>query len=380
VRIDWLRGLAMTCVIVDHSKRASVLSWFSYERFWLVTAAEVFVVLSGVVLGMVYGPRLLRDGWSAVMRRLAQRALTLYLAFIAVTLSLLALSLTGVDVSAVATWDPAAIAWFLDPRTMTAADWRDLALLRYGPWAFEIVGLYVWLVLAAGPCLLALRVLGWRAVLGASWLVYLGYRISPQQVTSAEFEIVFPILAWQLLFVHGVTIGYHRASLGAWLAGHRRALPLLVGAGSVAFMAFALSNPAVAGPSWLRWGLVSPPHFLALYERYFSLSDLGMGRVLNLAVALPCGYALLTRGWALASRFQGLFVTLGQGSLAAFVLHVYGLLILAHLPATDEVWINTAVQLLLIAAIASLLYHMQQRRARPATGFVALGLSPVPAQ
>jgi hypothetical protein len=52
-RIDWLRGLAMTLVIVNHSKMSSLLSWFSYERFWVVTAAEVFVVLSGAVLGMV---------------------------------------------------------------------------------------------------------------------------------------------------------------------------------------------------------------------------------------------------------------------------------------------------------------------------------------
>src|SRR5205814_9808936 len=31
LRIDWLRGLAMTCVIVNHSKLHSVLSWFSYR-------------------------------------------------------------------------------------------------------------------------------------------------------------------------------------------------------------------------------------------------------------------------------------------------------------------------------------------------------------
>ena len=64
LRIDWLRGLAMTCVIVDHSRLWSLLSWFTYERFWIVTAAEVFVVLSGVVLGTVYGDKLLRKGSS----------------------------------------------------------------------------------------------------------------------------------------------------------------------------------------------------------------------------------------------------------------------------------------------------------------------------
>jgi hypothetical protein len=83
----------MTCVIINHSRMSSLLSWFSYERFWIVTAAEVFVVLSGVVLGMVYGRRLARDGWLAVVRGLGHRALTLYIAFVVVTLSVLALLL-----------------------------------------------------------------------------------------------------------------------------------------------------------------------------------------------------------------------------------------------------------------------------------------------
>ena len=85
LRIDWLRGLAMTCVIINHSRLSSILSWFSYQRFWVVTAAEVFVVLSGVVLGMVYGRRLERDGWLAVAKGLCRRAVFLYAAFVAVT-------------------------------------------------------------------------------------------------------------------------------------------------------------------------------------------------------------------------------------------------------------------------------------------------------
>src|SRR6476660_9989182 len=82
VRIDWLRGLAMVCVIVNHSKLSSLLSWFSYERLWVVTAAEVFVLLSGIVLGTVYGRKLARDGWAAVVRGLGNRAFTLYAAFV----------------------------------------------------------------------------------------------------------------------------------------------------------------------------------------------------------------------------------------------------------------------------------------------------------
>src|SRR4029079_8320336 len=126
VRIDWLRGFAMVCVIVDHSRRSSLLSLFSYQRFWVVTAAEVFVVLSGIVLGSVYGARLVRYGLPSVTKRLLRRALILYLAFVAVTLSILALARLALDVSNVTPWEPTAVSWFLDPRTMTPHNWVDL--------------------------------------------------------------------------------------------------------------------------------------------------------------------------------------------------------------------------------------------------------------
>src|SRR6202171_3908362 len=129
LRIDWLRGLAMTCVIIDHSKLSSLLSWFSFERFWVVSAAEVFVVLSGIVLGMVYGNRLIRGDWPAVVRGLGRRALMLYVVFVAVTLSVHALSLAGIDVRSLAMPDQRhpGLAWCLDPRTMNAAALRDVA-------------------------------------------------------------------------------------------------------------------------------------------------------------------------------------------------------------------------------------------------------------
>src|SRR6185369_3905826 len=133
VRIDWLRGLAMTCVIINHSRLSSLLSWFSYERFWVVTAAEVFVVLSGVVIGMVYGRRLARDGWQAVVRGLGRRALFLYSMFVGVTVSILALAAAGIDVSSLASSHTPA--WFVAPQTMTWTAWRDVLLIRTGPWA-----------------------------------------------------------------------------------------------------------------------------------------------------------------------------------------------------------------------------------------------------
>jgi hypothetical protein len=127
---------------------------------------------------------------------------------------------------------------------------------------------------------------------------------------------------------------------------------------------FALCNPRTEGPSWLQLSIVSPERFTYLYSKFFELTGLGIGRLLNLTVALPVGYALLTWGWTLARPLGIVFVSLGQQSLGAFVLHVYGVLLLANLPFanSEDLGINTLVLLLLIVAIAALLDGTQRLR------------------
>jgi len=254
---------------------------------------------------------------------------------------------------------------------MNSAAWRDVALMRYGPWAFEIVGVYVWLVVAAVPCLVALHFAGWRPLLAVSWALYLWYHIAPHSLTTAEFESAFPILAWQLLFVHGVAIGYHRERLSAFVARCPKVVPMIAASATAAFVVFALCNPWVDGPSWLHWDVVSPERFTYLYAHYFTLADLGIGRLLNLAVALPLGYAVLTWGWTIARPVGIIFVTLGQRSLGAFVLHVYGIILLAHLLHADEFWTNTLVQVIFIVAIVALLNGVQRLRVSRRTTTVA---------
>ena len=64
------------------------------------------------------------------------------------------------------------------------------------------------------------------------------------------------------------------------------------------------------------------------------------------------------------ASFEAVLVVLGQRSLGAFVLHVYGLLLLAHLRLPDSIWINTLAQVTLVCAIAAVLSGMQRLRYR----------------
>jgi hypothetical protein len=247
---------------------------------------------------------------------------------------------------------------------MTWTAWRDVLLIRTGPWAFEIIGLYVWLVAAAIPCLLILNRAGWRPLLAVSWALYLWYRVDPHALTMAGFESAFPLLAWQLLFVHAIAIGYHRSDVGAFVDRLPRITPRIAILVTGAFTIFAFCNPWTDGPAWLHLRVISPEMFASLYERYFNLSALGIGRLLNLSIALPVGYMLLARYWALARPFERVFVVLGQRSLGAFVLHVYGLLLLTYLPLPDGILVNTLAQVALIYVIATVLDGVQRLRER----------------
>ena len=55
-----------------------------------------------------------------------------------------------------------------------------------------------------------------------------------------------------------------------------------------------------------------------------------------------------------------MFVTLGQQSLGAFVLHVYVIMLIAHTSPSESLWVNTLLQVAAILAIAVLLRTLKR--------------------
>src|ERR1700712_5266558 len=76
-RLDLLRGFCVFAMIVDHIGGTSWLYTITGGNRGPVTAAEGFVFLSGLVLGIVSCQRLLRDGFQAAVRSTLARAWTL---------------------------------------------------------------------------------------------------------------------------------------------------------------------------------------------------------------------------------------------------------------------------------------------------------------
>ncbi len=86
LRLDFLRGLAVSAMVVDHVGGDTFLTTLSGGNQAIVSAAEAFVFLSGLVLGMVYAERIARSGPSRALRAMLHRALTLYKASAGVAL------------------------------------------------------------------------------------------------------------------------------------------------------------------------------------------------------------------------------------------------------------------------------------------------------
>lgn len=371
-RIDMLRGLAIVFVVVNHVGINSVFQLLSQETLGVVSGAELFVMLSGVVLGMVYGPRIATD-LGDVVDGTTKRAWKLYFTALAVVLIVYGLSLLPfINAAAVTTFTDQGtggagraaagttydlyagmegLLQFPVPQGLIPA----LLLLQVGPWQFNIMGLYVILLLISPLILVALsRGFTWL-VLTLSVGLYTAGSIFRFRLLPSQFEDSFPLLVWQLLFVVGMTAGFYRRQIIEWFGDPQRRLLL----GVCVFLAaacavFSWSGPYLTNQLDVRLALIPESTFRFVYDTFFSRTYLGPGRVLNVFLITIALYALLSAFWKPLSRAVGwFFIPLGQATLYVFIMHVFFIVAIANIPALRDgnLWLNTAVYIALLATL-----------------------------
>jgi hypothetical protein len=358
LRIDFLRGLAILFVVVDHINLPSLYHVISHERIGAVSGAELFVVLSGLVLGMVYGRRAREstDGWWTVAPRMWSRARTLYVTSLAVLITAYAISfLPWLDASAITTWTDEATGTvysmygttpLLGSYPVPPAAVLDLLFLNVGPFQFNVMGLYV-ILLALAPFafILLLRGAWWLLLLLSGALYGLNVALETRLFPS-QFENAFPFLSWQLLFFTGLIVGFHWPAITTWF---RSGAGRIVIAGSLlaytGFLLFAWNNPGLAyDPFALKLDWIPENDFRQVYEQFFRRDFLGLLRLANVAVLIISGYVVLTAFWKPINAALGwLLVPLGAATLYVFILHVFFALAAANIPILerDNIWINT---------------------------------------
>lgn len=344
--LDLLRGLSLVVLVINHTRLDSALAWLTAP---FLSAAETLVIVSGVVVGMVFGRRWRSHGARATTAALLRRALELYRASVCVVVLVAVLALVpglATEALTVRPWDGAS----LYPSGNVAGQLPALLTLAAIPWQFAILGFFI-AAIALAPGLLWLLARGWwPALLLGSWSVFLAARLFPVDVLPFRSEEAFPVLVWQLLFVHGAALGWHRARVERLL---RRSTRTAIGAIVVLTLVAAYVRLHELGFS--PFG-VSPAEWRSWDRAHFDKASLDPARLVSMLAFTAAAYLLLARLPSVLRRgTRGLLLPLGQASFYVFIVHVFLCLALASVPplAGDGIGLvgNTLVQVGVVALL-----------------------------
>ena len=370
LRIDLFRGFIIIMVVVTHIEVTSPWSFVALKAVGAITGAEMFVALSGIVLGMVY-PLALRRGseWAAAVASWTRARKQYVVALVVVLLVFVLGFVPFVDTSAITTFTDRGTGgngegaqgrvYDLYPNADRLLDYpppwyaiRQFLTLQMGPWPFNIMGLFVVLSLFVPGIMWLVKRRLWWVVLLVSWLLYAAHYAFPQATSIApQFDAVFPLFVWQVLFTHGLVLGWYRRQVTAALTGRL---------GLVLVTVFVVGYAAFLGYLWLAQsqGFAPTPFPADLYDRLYLSGyqriDLQWGRLVDVAFVVVVTYAVLTAFWKpIAASSAWLWVPLGQASLYVFIVHVFFVLAVANVPGLDRLdWLQgTIIHTVVVAAL-----------------------------
>lgn len=346
LELDFLRGLVMLVIVVDHVG-GSILSRFTLHAYAFNDAAEVFVFLGGYAATSAYVSISARRGAQAARHRFAKRAGTIYRAFVLTAGSMLAISAVFYALQ-------------IDAPNLASRDVRDLfdapaqtlievASFRRQPYLASVLPMYVgfalctplivplarrapWLLFAASVAvwILATAAIGWLpAIDGTRW------KFNP--------------LAWQFVF-----------TLGA-LA---RAQPIYqrIRAWRLARVVSAIALAAVLGFAWAKLDGTSG------MQTYAFKPDLGWLRVVNFIAMAWLAADMARHGWIgqLARRLPWINAV-GRDALASFVAGAaISLIVDSVLYALTDGLLHVPLGLAADATAIAALFAVTQTRVRRA--------------
>jgi hypothetical protein len=375
-RLDLLRGWIITAVVVTHIEVAGPYSYLALNAIGAISGAELFVLLSGLVMGMVYPKSVAKIGAWETLNHNNRRALKLYLTALGVVILVYLLSrIPGVDGSVVTSftdrgtgeggegaaghvYDLYANAPRFFDYPVPAYAVEELLRLGMGPWVFNIMGLFVVLTLAVPALIWLMQRRLWWVVLIASWALYITDALGHVRVIDSQFQDVFPLLTWQVVFTHGIVLGYYRKPIVRALLSPRGLAVAATGAGVYA---------AALGLLWTNHHLrlqlpwIPADLYSSLYGNLFNRTFLQPGRLMDLLLFLSVAFIVLTAFWApLSKAFGWLYIPLGQASLYVFIVHVFFVLAVGNVPGLDRT--STWQGLLVHTVVVGLIWVMVRKK------------------
>jgi hypothetical protein len=317
-----MRGYFLVAIILDHLNFfPNGLDWWSARGQLFVTTAEGFFFISGIVLGIVRGAKLLDQPFRHVSKLLLKRGFQLYVTtVILVLIFTLAGWLFFADAPGLKTgvMEPAWNIWDLI--------WKSVTLQYFYGWA-DYLRLYAIFLFVSPLVMWLLRAGKWYVVLAGSfltWLLFPGGADVPDNIQE-----LFQPLTWQLLFFGGMIIGFHWKQITAWWQRQTPRLREVMTWSTlgIASLTFALNVFIIFGPKIFGPDAFHLPNELAPYELYINYFDkerLPLARVAMFLVWFWAAFYLFRRFEAQIMRALGwLLLPFGTNSLYVYTVHAF---------------------------------------------------------
>ena len=353
---DLLRGYFMVSIILNHLQwYPSGLDWVAWRGSLFVSAAEGFFFISGLVLGIIRGRKLITAPFKDAALLLIKRGVLLY----------------GVSVILMLLFT--FIGWFFldNPglkagiRPITEPIWQILigALSMnyiYG-WA-DFLRLYAVFIIAAPFALLLLRKNKWYILTAINIGLWALFPFAAK--FSGHSTELLMILSWQLIFFVAMTIGFYWEPLAKkWEALTKKArrwilLPVLGLAGLTLLGNIVLSTiTALHLPGFYNAQILES----SLWPN-FDKQSLGIARLILFGLWFTLGFYIFNRFEPFIKKWLGwILLSFGQNSLYVYILHAV-LLFFAHLILPPGSNANVAIHLIGSLAILGLILFAVKKK------------------
>ena len=315
-----MRGYFLVAIILDHLNFfPNGFDWWSARGELFVTTAEGFFFISGIVLGIVRGAKLVNEPFKNVVILLLKRAVQLYLTLIVLVLLftivgwLFFMNTPGLKIGIL---QPIGNVW--------ALIWQTLTLQYFYGWA-DYLRLYAIFLVASPLVMWLLRRGKWYIALALSCVTWLAFPINPEAPDLTQ-ELLQP-LSWQLLFFGGMIVGFHWKKIVSWWQSLRLNVRRLFTWTTLATasLTFALNIFIVFWPQVLGPDALKLPESLSAYElyiNYFDKEQLPIYRLLMFLAWFWSAFYLFHKFEGVVMRFIGwLLLPFGTNSLYVYTVH-----------------------------------------------------------
>lgn len=346
VSFDLLRGYFLCVILLNHLDFApNGLSFLTGRGFLYASTAEGFLAISGIILGIVRGHKLLHAPLKEATKLLWKRALQLYITSIILTIFFTLfgqffLGNPGLKYGIYSDWTH----W-----------WNfllDVLTMRYSYGWADFLRFYALFLFFAPAALWLLRKGYWYLLIIISLGVWALYPLLPSQ------DNLYQPVSWQLIFFLGFTVGYHWESILLWFRLLPRKLFVAMKIATVVLfiLTFVASYIIVFGAQ-AKTSLGS--ELLTIHshvEVFFNKDSMPITRI-ALGTVWFWGLFIICRRFekAIYKGAGWLLYEFGSHSLYVYTLSAFVVffmhLFVAPSPGFNSVWLNLLFSLLAIALV-----------------------------